>query len=153
MAQVRVTARRARLDAAHAVRGIHVLRDVLRLDRAHEAGPSRAGLELVGRGEEWLPGHDVDVDPGLVMVPELVAERRLGGAALRHLVLCWGECPLQLGVRRLLVDHGVASSPVLGREWASPRRASSIPNETPAPPRPRSGAPPPRPIRRAGAAG
>src|SRR4026207_2078458 len=44
------------------------------------------------------------------MIPELVAERRLGGAALRDLVLRRGERSLELRVGGLLVDHGVLSN-------------------------------------------
>ena len=77
-----------------------MLGDVVRLDRLDEARPAGAGVELVGRGEERLARDHVHVDAGLVVVPELVAERRLGGAALGDVVLLGGELALELGVGR-----------------------------------------------------
>ena len=54
------------------------------------------GIELVGRSEERLSGDHVHVEAGRVMIPELVAERRLGGAALGHVVLRRSEHAPQL---------------------------------------------------------
>src|SRR6266436_4203225 len=83
VAQVRVGVGRAHLHAAHAVRGVGELGDVGGFERPHEARPARAGLELVGRGEQGLPGNYIDVDPGLVMIPEFVGNG--GSVALQRL--------------------------------------------------------------------
>ena len=56
---------------------------------------------LSSRAEERLAGGDVDVEAGLVVVPELVVERRLGGVVLRDLVLQRREPLAKLGVGRL----------------------------------------------------
>src|SRR5438876_4962142 len=85
--QVRVGAGRAHLHAAHAVRGVGELGDVGGFERPHEARPPGAGIELVGGGEQGLAGNHIDVDPGLVVIPELVAERRVGRAAAGDVVL------------------------------------------------------------------
>ena len=45
-----------------------------------EARPAGAGVELVERAEQRLAGDDVDVDAGLVVVPVLIVERRLGAS-------------------------------------------------------------------------
>ena len=47
--------------------------------------PTAAGVELVDRGEQRLPGDHIDVDPRLVVVPELAGERAflLGRHVLR----------------------------------------------------------------------
>src|SRR6266850_634701 len=98
----------ANLDPAHAVGVVAVLPDRLGLERPIEARPAGAGVELVQRGEERLSRHHVHVDARLVMVPELVPERRLGGAALGDVVLFRSQTALQIGVGRALGGgHGV----------------------------------------------
>ena len=79
------------------------------LDGPREARPARARLELVERAEERLAGRDVDVDPRLVVVPELVPERRFGRVVLRHFELQRRQLLLQLRHGRLgerLGRHG-----------------------------------------------
>src|SRR5436190_1187320 len=61
--------------------------DAAGLDRTPEAGPAGPRIELVLGREQRLARGDVDVEPVLVVVPEGVAERRLGAGALRDLVL------------------------------------------------------------------
>src|SRR5262245_5358576 len=107
MPEMRIRAGRAHFYSPHAVRGIAVLADVGRLEGTHEARPTRPRVELVGRREQGLARHHVHVDSGLVVIPELVVEGRLGGAALRDLVLLGSESALELGVGRLA--HGVSS--------------------------------------------
>ena len=68
-----------------------LLDDVGRLDRPREARPAGAAVELVGRREQRLARDDVDVDAVVVVVPELVAERRARCRLLRHRVLPGGQ--------------------------------------------------------------
>src|SRR5262249_46782066 len=83
-----------------------------------EAGPAGARVELVGGREQRLAGNDVDVDSGLVVVPELVPERRLGATALGDLVLHGGQRRPQLPVGLFLVGHAERVGP--GRPGAPP---------------------------------
>src|SRR2546428_6412746 len=99
---MRVTPGGADFHPTHAVRGVAVLRDVVRLDRLDEARPAGARVELVGGGEERLPRDHVHVDAGLVVVPERVPERRLGGATLGDVVLFRRQPALELGIGRAL---------------------------------------------------
>src|SRR5882762_2016939 len=88
---------------------IRSLADVARLEGLREARPPRARVELVERAEERLAGHDVHVDPRLMVVPVLVVERRLGGLVLGHLVLPRRQRAAQLGVAWLPEVHRVPS--------------------------------------------
>src|SRR5262249_22083743 len=77
VAEVRVGALRTDLRARHTVARVVSRNDVLGLDGFGEARPARAGLELVGRAEQRLTAHDVDVEAGVVVVPETVAKSGL----------------------------------------------------------------------------
>ena len=57
--------------------------------RLCKAWPSGAGIELVNRGEERLPAHNVDVESIFVIVPERGAKSGLGAALLRYVELLW----------------------------------------------------------------
>src|SRR5262245_4037023 len=63
------------------------LNDVAGFERPDEARPPGTAIELVGRAEQGFAAHDVNVDPGLVVVPILVGKRRLRGTLLGNLVL------------------------------------------------------------------
>ena len=78
---------RPHLGADHPVAQVRLLDHVGRIDRHREARPAAARVELLGGGEQRLSGDDVHVDAGLLLVPELVVERRLGGALLGHRIL------------------------------------------------------------------
>ena len=82
-------------------------RHVVGLERPGEAGPPGARVVLVERAEERLTRDHVHVDPGLLLVPVLVAERRLGPLLLGHLVLQRRERPLELLVISLLLVRHV----------------------------------------------
>ena len=75
--------------------------DVFVLERPREARPAGARVELVEGAEERLARGDVDVDARLLVVPEGVAEGRLGRLVLSDFVLLLGECLVELGVVRL----------------------------------------------------
>ncbi len=103
--------RRANLSARHHERVICRGLYVLGHERTREAGPAGSGFELVARAEQRLAGHDVHVDPFLVVVPVLVLERRFGAFVLRDLVLHRRELLLELRVRGLLERfHGLVIS-------------------------------------------
>src|SRR2546422_8769277 len=109
MAEMGIAMGRADFGTHGEQRSVRLLVDVRRLERLREARPPGAGLELVERAEQRLPRHDVHVDPGLVVVPELVCERALGGVVLGHLVLQRSQRAPQLGVAWLLEMHRVPS--------------------------------------------
>src|SRR5581483_10878025 len=107
--QVRVRVLRTDLGAHHEELAIRPGDDVLGGERFGEARPAGAGVELVERAEQWLAGDDVDVDAGLMIVPVLVPERRLGAIVLGDLELHGSELLLQLGLCRFLVVHPTSS--------------------------------------------
>src|SRR5690606_8104689 len=118
VAEVAVAVLATHLGARHVQLVVRAFDDVARLQRTREARPAAAAVVLVERGEQRLAGDHVDVDPGLLVVPELVAERRLGRLVLGDRVLHRGQACPQLGIARVavrglgVVAHGVA---LLGR--------------------------------------
>src|SRR6185312_847684 len=84
MSEMAVAIAGANLGPDHAVAGVAVFDDILRLDRPGEARPAGAAVEFVDRGEERLAGHHVDVDPGLLVVPIGVVEGPLRPVLLGH---------------------------------------------------------------------
>src|SRR2546426_10809103 len=78
---------RPHLGPRHEERPVGLLADVRVLERLREARPPGAGLEFVERAEQRLPGDDVHVDAGPVVVPILVVERWLSRLVLGDLVL------------------------------------------------------------------
>src|SRR5882762_6588464 len=86
------------LGPLHEQRAVGLLLDVARLERPREARPAGTGIEFVERAEQRLPGHDVDVDPFLMIVPELVLEGALGCLVLRDFVLQRCQRPPEIGV-------------------------------------------------------
>src|SRR5438876_5831292 len=87
VAQVGIAVGGPDLGPLHEEGAVALLGDVRRLERPREAGPPGAGLELVERAEQRLPGHHIDINAGAVVVPVLVMEWRLGRLVLGHLVL------------------------------------------------------------------
>src|SRR2546425_2487984 len=98
---------RADLGAHREEGPIHQLADIARLERFGEARPPSARIELVERAEQRLAGHDVYVDPRLMVVPVLIMEWRLGGGVLGYLVLSRRERAAQFRFGRLLEVHWV----------------------------------------------
>src|ERR1700745_3998246 len=84
---------------------VAALDHVARLDRNREARPAGVAVELADRREQRLAGHDVNVDAGLLVVPVLVPERRLGAVLLRDPVLLRGKPGDSLGVLAVVVGH------------------------------------------------
>src|SRR5258708_2851876 len=87
VAEMAVAMCRAHLGADHAERGVLQLVDVGRLDRLGEARPAAARFEFVGRREQGLARHDVDVDAGLLVVEIRAGAGALGAALLGHAIL------------------------------------------------------------------
>src|ERR1700739_841798 len=79
-------------------------------------------VELADRGEQRLAGYDVDVDAGLLVVPELVVERRLGAARLGYLVPLRPQPGDGLGILAVVVRH-VSSFANDAARWLRGRRA------------------------------
>src|SRR3989442_5277817 len=98
---------RADLGAHREEGPIPQLADIARLEGFGEARPPSARLELVERAEQRLAGHDVHVDPRLMVVPVLIMEWRLGGGVLGYLVLSRRERAAQFRFGRLLEVHWV----------------------------------------------
>jgi len=69
------------------MRVVIALDDFLIHERLAEAGPTATGIELIERTEERFARNDVDVEAWFVIVPEFVAEGRLGICVLSHLEL------------------------------------------------------------------
>jgi hypothetical protein len=91
VAQVAVAVPGADLGPNQQLAEVGVLDHVARLDRDREARPPGAAVELGEPGEQRLSKHDVDVEAGLVVVPVLVPERRLGRDRLGDPVLLGRE--------------------------------------------------------------
>ncbi len=72
------------------------LLDLIFINRFREARPAAVGVKLVQTAEQWLPADDVNVYALLLVVPELVPERRLGATLLRDMVLDPSELLFQL---------------------------------------------------------
>src|SRR3984957_16078635 len=87
MAEMTTTVGRSNLGTDHVVAQVHCLRDIGLLQGDGKARPATTAVELLGRGEQWLPRHDVDVNVGILLVPELVVEGRLCCALLSYCVL------------------------------------------------------------------
>src|ERR1700722_17512736 len=105
VAQVAVAVGGADLGPEHQVAEVPSLDHVAGLDRHGEARPAGAAVVLVDRCEQRLTGHDVDVDAGLLVVPELVLERRLGALLLGDPVLLRRQPLDGLGVLAVVVRH------------------------------------------------
>ena len=100
---------RTHLGADHAMRDIAQFIHEIRDDRLGEAGPTAAGVKLVGRGEQRLARDDVNVDAGFVIVQMFAGARTLGRTLLRHAKLHRGQggkrlfgLPVSVYVKRLL---------------------------------------------------
>src|SRR5260221_4833789 len=87
VAEVRAGRTRSNFVTRHEKLVVGASRHPRRVDGLREARPAGPGFEFVGGAEEGLTADDIDVEPGLVVVPELVAKRRLGRLVLGDLVL------------------------------------------------------------------
>src|SRR5262245_48295367 len=86
-----VRVRRAHLSADHAVRGVSQFVDILRFNRLGEAGPAASRIKLVGRREQRLAGHDIDVDARFLVIQIFSGSGGLGAVFLRYVKLLGRE--------------------------------------------------------------
>ena len=84
---MRICVLAANLFSNHAEAPVGVGHDVTGLEGPGKARPSGSRLVLFPGAEQRLSGHDVDVDPLLVVAPVLISERRLGSILLGDLEL------------------------------------------------------------------
>src|SRR5579863_1079380 len=105
VAQVAVALRRADLGPGYQHAEVAALDHVAGLDRDGEARPAGVAVEFADRGEQRFAGHDVDVDAGLLVIPVLVPERRLGTVLLSDPVLLRGKPGDGLGIFAAFVSH------------------------------------------------
>ncbi len=104
---MRIGSLRAHFSAFHEMGAVIALDDFFIRERLAEARPAAPGIEFIQRTEKRFAGNDVDVNAGFVIVPEVVAEGRLGIGVLRHLKLHRGELLFQFVSGWLLkILHG-----------------------------------------------
>jgi hypothetical protein len=84
-------------------------------------------LNLVIEANSGSPGHGVDVDAGLVVIPVLVPERRFGGALLGDPVLLGREPRDCLRILAVVVRH-VSSFAAGAARWM---RVCAVHSSTP----------------------
>src|SRR5262245_42370968 len=86
-----VRVRRAHLSADHAVRGVSQFVDILRFNRLGEAGPAASRIKLVGRREQRLAGHNIDVDARFLVIQIFSGSWSLGAVLLSYMILVGRE--------------------------------------------------------------
>jgi hypothetical protein len=70
---------------------VNPLADLLPGDGSGKTRPSSARIELIERAEKRLTRHDINVNAGVLFIPELILKRGLGPVALSDVVLLWRE--------------------------------------------------------------
>jgi hypothetical protein len=78
---------RADLGARHEKLEIGLGEDIIRFQGLGKAWPTCPGVIFIERAEQWLAGHYIHVDPGVLVVPVFVVKRRLGSLVLSYLIL------------------------------------------------------------------
>src|SRR5262245_51644445 len=91
MTEMAVPVRRAHLSAEHAVRGVPQFVDILRFNGLGEAGPSASRIKLIGRCEQRLAGHDIDIDARFLVIQIFPGSGGLGAVFLRYVILLGRE--------------------------------------------------------------
>src|SRR5262245_13235253 len=87
VSEMAVRVRRANLSAEHALRGVPQFVDILRFNRFGETGPAASRIKLVGRGEQRLAGHNIDVDARFLVIQIFSGSGGLGAVSLRYTIL------------------------------------------------------------------
>src|SRR5215475_12555511 len=82
---------RAHLSADHAMRAVSQFIDILRFNWLGEAGPAASRIKLVGRREQRLAGHDIDVDARFLVIQIFSGSGGLGAVLLRYVILLGRE--------------------------------------------------------------
>jgi hypothetical protein len=78
---------RTHLGAGHTLGGVLQFVDVSGLDRLGETWPATPRFKFVGRGEQWFPGYDVDVDARFLVIQIFAGSGNLGAALLGDAIL------------------------------------------------------------------
>ena len=72
------------------MRRVPFLSHLILRDRLGETGPPRAAVELIQRTEERFARDDIDVNPGLVIIPVSIVKRSFRAALTRDVILVFG---------------------------------------------------------------
>src|SRR5215471_15290058 len=96
VAEMRIAFTATHFSAFHTKRAVRFFVHVVLVDRFGETRPAAAAVEFVERREKRFAADNIDIDPCLVIVPILVAKRRLGPALLGHAILFGRELLFQI---------------------------------------------------------
>ncbi|KXK56321.1 MAG: hypothetical protein UZ07_CHB004001493 [Chlorobi bacterium OLB7] len=96
VAQVAAAARAHHFGADHAVAAVGVIGNGRRRDWLIETWPPRSGVELGRAAEQLQPAPRAPEHAGVVVIPILVAERRLGPFLPKNEILLLGQTLLPL---------------------------------------------------------
>src|SRR5262245_29515517 len=89
---------RAYLGAYHAVRGVPHFVDIRRFNGLGEAGPAASRIKFIGRREQRLAGHNIDVDARFLVIQIFSGSGSFGAVLLRHVILLRRELSNRLVV-------------------------------------------------------
>jgi hypothetical protein len=105
MAQMCPTGAAVDLGPSHKPVGIGLGLDRIARERLKEAWPSRPGIELGARAEQWSAAAYADIDAVFSFVDVLAGKWALSAMLARHLILFGGELlgPLLRGFLYLLI--------------------------------------------------
>src|SRR5262245_17142302 len=98
VSEMAVRVRRTHLGARHAMRIVSQFVDILRLNGLGEAGPAASRIKFVGRREQRLAGHDIDVDARFLIIQIFSGSGSFGAVLLRHVILLRRELSNRLVV-------------------------------------------------------
>src|SRR5215211_648714 len=114
------------LDAAHEEAAVLLRLYVCIVERPPEARPARAGIVLAVRSEQGRAARDTAVDPLLLVVVVLTAERPLRALHPRDAVLLGGELVLPLFFRLLYLPRRISHAWILPRHSAPTRFSERV---------------------------
>jgi hypothetical protein len=69
MPQMAIAVARSHLGANHAIAFVLLLHYMLRLDWTGKTRPSTAAVKFMQRRKQWFAGNNVDIKPGLILIP------------------------------------------------------------------------------------
>src|SRR5262249_32253830 len=114
--EMAVAVSRAHLGARHAVRSVPEFVDIGRLNGLGEAGPAASRFKLVGRSEQRLTRHDIDVDARFLVIQILPASGGLRATLLCYAILLRREPRDGVGVLAESFHFFLLVSDVYGRD-------------------------------------
>src|SRR6476469_176168 len=89
MPKTAIAVRRAHLGTRHAMRSVPQFVDIGRFYGLGEARPAASRFEFVGRSEQRLAGHNIDIDARFLVIQIFSSSGTLGFALLRYAILLW----------------------------------------------------------------